>query len=424
MKFRTLLCLLLSTAFALSCDKISTNGTALPVYENLQSRSSKRGVSYSFPEYDIPLLAPGVSWSYNWSGNIPADRIQELFDEYDMEFIQMIWNGNYNKANFRNYKAAHPEAEYILAFNEPNLTDQARMTPQEAAALWPAVRELAQELGMKLISPAMNYGTLENYNDPWKWLDEFFACDGVSLDDVDGIAIHCYMGNVTAVKEYISKFKKYGKPIWLTEFCNWDNNNISLENQMQYMVEIINYLESDDDVARYAWFIPRDYAVARKVNNNLLTFGQAPYYLSDLGKVFVNLSTQDKALYYTQEQIVPFEHYSSCSSGILVRPVSDETGLLELYNLNRDFWTEYLIEVQEDGEHEVEIRYKSHLDMKVELSVDGAESVELTLASSDKLWTTAVHRVELPAGKHVLRFTGKDFASPTYNWFRIRNVNL
>ena len=41
---------------------------------------------------------------------------------------------------------------------------------------------------------------------------------------------------------FLDKFKKYGKPIWLTEFCNWANNNISADAQMKYMVEAERFL--------------------------------------------------------------------------------------------------------------------------------------------------------------------------------------
>ena len=247
MKVNTIFTLLLSLCALSACNKDEgTIGTVLD-YQSLQAKSLKRGVSFSFsqlPENDITLLAPGISWSYNWAVNTSNEAFS-YFEHFGLDYCPMIWNANWQESSLRAFKQAHPECEYLLAYNEPNLTDQANMVPSKAAEDWPRLVAIAKELNMKIIAPAMNYGTLADYNDPWKWLDEFFAQPGVSLEDVSGIAIHCYMGSAASMKNYLDKFKKYGKPIWLTEFCNWANNNISLEAQMEYMVQAMNLLEAD-----------------------------------------------------------------------------------------------------------------------------------------------------------------------------------
>lgn len=139
MKFRLSLVSVLISAVVISCSKHAGIEPVTPDMANVsyQAKSAKRGVSYNFdqlPQYDIPVLGPAISWSYNWSSNVPSETAQSLFSEYGMDWCPMIWNGNYSPDNIRTYKKAHPEAEYILAFNEPNLTDQANMTPAQAAA--------------------------------------------------------------------------------------------------------------------------------------------------------------------------------------------------------------------------------------------------------------------------------------------------
>jgi len=68
------------------------------------------------------------------------------------------------------------------------------MTPAQAAESWPKLKALAQDCGLKIVSPAMNYGTMPGYENPTRWFEEFFGTDGnpgfpnVSLDDVDAIA--------------------------------------------------------------------------------------------------------------------------------------------------------------------------------------------------------------------------------------------
>ena len=124
-------------------------------------KSVKRGVSFNFNQLtDLPLLSPYISWDYNW-GNTPSEDAATWFDANDMDFCPMCWNGNYSVDKIRAFVSAHPKTKYLLAFNEPNLTDQARMTPAEAAAIWTPVVELAKELNLKLVSPAMNYGWMQ-----------------------------------------------------------------------------------------------------------------------------------------------------------------------------------------------------------------------------------------------------------------------
>ena len=119
-------------------------------------KSAKRGVAFSFTQItDLPLLSPYISWDYNW-GNRPIEDAALWFDSNEMDYCPMCWNGNYNADQIRAFVAAHPKTKYLLAFNEPNLTDQANMTPAQAAAIWQPIVNLAKELGLKLVSPAMN----------------------------------------------------------------------------------------------------------------------------------------------------------------------------------------------------------------------------------------------------------------------------
>ena len=410
---------------AVSCDK-DGSGSDLPepadepvVYESLQAGSAKRGVSFNFAqlaEYDFPLLGDAVSWYYDWSSNVPSDVVLAYMDEYGIDFCPMIWNGNYNPDNIRTYKQNCPEAQYILAFNEPNLTDQANMTPAQAAEYWPDIVALADELGMQLISPAMNYGTLDGYSDPWVWMDEFLQQPGVSLEDIDGIAVHCYMNTVSALRNYIEGFNKYGKPIWLTEFCATTGGSISAQTQMNFMVEAINYLESDEDVFRYAWFIPRGGPLGN-INNELLT-DRVPIELTDIGEVFVNMSTQDKDLYYEAGTVIPAEHYSSVSGAVHLRPVTDVSGILELYDLKENTWVEYQVEIPSAGTYTLEYRYSTSYDTAMTLNV-GEESVTLDLPDTDNVWTTGSAVVDLPAGRQTVRLAGTDAWSISLNWLRL-----
>ena len=424
MKFRQLVLMALPVIMFTACEKEPDgggNGTAdrTAEYITLQKKSPKRGVSFNFgqlPDNDIPLLGPACSWSYNW-GSSTSNQAFQLFEQYDMDFCPMAWNANWNENTFRQFKQLHPECEYILAYNEPNLTDQANMVPSKAAEDWPRLVAIAKELNMKLIAPAMNYGTLQGYHDPWKWYDEFFSQPGVSWDDVDGIALHCYMGSAQAMKGFVDGFKKYGKPIWLTEFCNWANNNISADAQIKYLVEALNLLEADDAVFRYAWFIPRGNGDAQCHNSLLMS--QKPFGLTDLGNVFVNMSTQDKTLWYKPEQVIPAEHYNGVSGNVHLSPCTDATGILQLTDLKKDTRVEYQIELPEDDTYTLELRYNTYYQSPLMVLLDGKELGILELENTDYNWKNRLVDIPLPAGKHTLALTGTTAFPVTLNWLRI-----
>jgi len=53
-------------------------------------------------------------------------------------------------------------------------------------------RKLADELGLELVAPALNYSPNPPYTDPLRWMDEFVAL--VGTDAFDYVAVHNYGG--------------------------------------------------------------------------------------------------------------------------------------------------------------------------------------------------------------------------------------
>lgn len=402
--------LLLVALFAFSCDGSDPEPTPTkknPVY---QTRSPKRGVSYGFKLVEeIQVLGSAISWNYNW-GHTPASDMDWALQAYEIDFCSMAWNG-VNPDVLREYKKRNPNLKYLLAFNEPNLTEESNMTPQEAAQRWAPLKAIADELDLKIVSPAMNYGTLSGYSDPIKWLDEFFQL--VPLDDIYAISIHCYMPSSSATVSYINRFKKYGKPIWMTEICSWEKSDTPA-SQLKYMCDIVNYMECDPAVERYAWFIPRwkerwPYMEIFDVTTNAS--------LTDLGKVFVNMSTQDKNAYYIQGQRIEAEHYNSISisealndvwiGGPTMQPTTDEEGgTLDLINFAPEQWVEYQVDMSEKRMHDVTIRYACFIDSEFHVEVDGDLNAVISLPATggDKVWSTISSQINLTKGKHTLRF--------------------
>ena len=384
-------------------------------------KSSKRGVAFSFSKIDdILLLGPSISWCYNW-GVSPWEEAPEYFDALGVEYLPMCWTRSYDKNKIMEYVAAHPSTQYLLGFNEPNLTDQANMTPSVAAQYWPEVVQLAKDLNLKLVSPAMNYGTLSGYHDPVKWMDEFLAQPNVSLDDIDVIALHCYMTSPEAVINFVKMFEKYGKPIWMTEFCAWwdDSGQGSVLQQITYMCSILNYFEQSDLVERYAWFIPRYKSEGSFPYMQLLTDNK-PYNLTDAGKVYCNFSSFDKTAYLDMERGFDAAQYVNLSDyKIQVRPTTDGEDGLMVQALDKDQWLEYQIGLTEPAE-QITIRYASLSKANVLISVDGnlIDMYELPKTGALDTWHSATFPIELTKGGHTLRIQCFD------NAFNLSKISL
>jgi hypothetical protein len=435
--YRTLICLV-TVSFFYSCSKEDSNDDSnvdpidnyIPKQEVLQKRSTKRGVSFNFQYIDdVNLLGKSMAWSYNW-GYSQSANLDAAFNDNKLDYCPMAWNA-VDKDVLRSYVQAHPNCKYLLAYNEPNLTDQANMTPQQAAAKWGELKAIANELGLKVISPAMNYGTLANYSDPIKWLDEFFTL--VPISDIDGIAIHCYMANAGALKSYVERFKKYGKPIWLTEFCAWDGlnaNNFTAQGQQKHFCDVVNYLESNPDVFRYAWFIPRTDNADAFPYMALFT-NSANIELSELGKIFTQMSSQDKSTYYVEQQVVEAEHYSSISvveglnggwvNGPRVKRTSDAPNKnLELYDFLPMQWVEYQFDIDRTKDFILELRYSCFVDSEINVEVDGKLATTFLLKNTveDFIWNNAKVPLKLNSGKHTVRiFLNK--GNLHLNWLKV-----
>lgn len=402
-------------------------------YTIRQKRSAKRGLSAHLKlETDLTLIADGVGWYYNWGTTV---NFINTMKESNILFYPMAWNLNFNADAIRSAKSVCPDAEYILAYNEPNLVDQANCTPAEAASRWGELKALAAELNMKLTSPALNYGTKEGYHDPIVWLDEFLAQPNVSLDDMDVIALHCYMPTGEALKQFIRRFDKYGKPIFMTEFSHANgaiSNNVA--QQQTFMSDALNYMESDDKVAGYAWFMNRasgNWSAISIVNSD----PKNPA-LTDLGEEYVHFSTFDKECYYPTGEAFPAAHYRSNNAEAgaegttwekspAVKASTDVTGPVALYDFfGTQMWVEYGIEVAKSGTYDLLVRYSNLTDGNFTFTIDGNEvSHLLPNTGSESSWKTSkVEGFELSKGKHILRVSLTK-GRANFNWMCFRKTN-
>lgn len=397
-------------------------------YAYIQAKSPKRGVSFSWQmNEDFDLLGPAVSWSYNWA-NTPAASQENKYKQYGIQFVPMCWNNNYSPDNISAYYAAHADKQnYLLGYNEPNLTDQANMTPQQAAAKWNDVVDVAKKNNARLISPALNWGTLSGYSNGVQWLQEFFTL--VNPNDVHGIAVHIYMNAAKSMIGDLQRYKVFGKPLWLTEFCAWDGTSSSAA-QCQFMAQSINYLEQDDDLERYAWFIPRWNQATESAPFMQLITKAKPYELTERGILFVNMSTFDKNAVYPCGKRIPAEHYRACSiddsyASPAVSLCTDVNGILQIDGLALNQWMDYKINIL-SGVKDFQIRYTATRDSEITIyrvDENGNETALQTIAlpstASKTAWTTLTESFTPEAGEQVLRLKCTQ-GLPRINWFKLK----
>lgn len=405
------------------------------------AKSPKRGVSENQFQYlaQMSPLAPGVSWYYSW-GNTVGGAIAE---SDLMEFVPMCWNANYNADNIRQWVASHPECKYLLGFNEPNFTNQANMTPQQAAADWVAVRALADELNLKLVAPALNTSPNPPYQDPTKWMDEFVAI--VGPDAFDYTAVHSY-GGFEALKNIATTFhERYGKDVWVTEFCYWPeegnpNSTVPVDSQLGMIMQSVEWLEKTPWIYRYAWFKAIGESSATKGPNYGLLLsgrGENERELSEQGKVFVNMSEFDMDHYNRVNTVVAASEYASQTSCLMGSGKYEGCPKpIEITRFNAGATLDYQFDVPEGGDYNLLLTVSgfgepTRFDPSIGVfSVDAegkdgerlAAMEKFPLPNSNDEYKTISFPLTLAAGKQTLRL--KDLYNSTPSGIHIATVAL
>ncbi|MCD8394568.1 MAG: glycosyl hydrolase [Bacteroidales bacterium] len=388
------------------------------------AKSPKRGVSENSFQLasQLNILEPGVSWYYNW-GNTPSKGYQSqvINWEGDMVFAPMCWSASYNADNIREYCHNHPEVKYLLGFNEPNFTAQSNMTPAVAAGLWTEVKALADELGLELVAPALNYSPNAPYTDPTKWMDEFIGY--VGLDAFDYTAVHNY-GGLGVMQTLAGTFyEKYGKPVWVTEFCYWpgESGYVSPTQQMSSMIESVQWLEKTEWIKGYAWFkAVGDYDDSNKPNYGLIktATGYGDRELSQQGWTYVYLPNFDESVYQPISTEISACEFINCNS-ILMDQTNfvDAPKPVEISSFISSAYVDYNFDVPYDGEYCLTLKVTgegepTRFDPTLAVysaTVDGEEGEKLCDAVQFSLpndYVTYIEKeflINLKAGKQTIR---------------------
>jgi len=424
----------------------------LSLNANAQLKSDKRGISENNFTYEaeVNALSKGVTWYYNW-GQTPSTNVKNIVGPgKDVEFVPMLWNGSVdengnltNASKLIEYLDANPGVKYLLGFNEPNFKAQANMLPSDAAKVWRAVEALASKYNLSLVSPALNYSG-EALADgkvyqPEEWMDAFIAAyksqNGGAEPRMDYVALHSYMNSPTAMMGFVENFsKKYGRKVWLTEFCSWEGTVDSL-SQQSALVAKLNSLEMSDYVFRYSWFKAKGSASSPYyrllVNPNILTKLPAVGTLTNAGQLYVNMSSFDKTKYYVPGETILAKDYTFVhGSGMQINTDSEfPQSTIVVASFDTGSKLEYQVEVPHDGEYLLEIRLscRPFLQLpKIGIYVDGSTTAAVQqqmtttgMTSIEDKWATQTIPVTLTAGRHTLQLRSLQSTECKINWMRL-----
>jgi hypothetical protein len=197
-----------------------------------------KGVANS-PAGEIEAL--GATWCYNW-GTSP-----QATDCNDPYFVPMVWGGGDVAGAIQQISNAGYTT--VLGFNEPNKTDQANMTVQEAIALWP---DMTSNPNLRVGSPAVS-------DDGRAWLEEFMAQVQANGLRVDFIAMHWYGWNAgscvaSQLEGAINWAQQWSLPIWITEWGCMGSSNSDEQTVLNFFQDAVVMIETHPLVERYAWY--------------------------------------------------------------------------------------------------------------------------------------------------------------------------
>jgi hypothetical protein len=225
--------------------------TKKPVVVITAKASGKKGVGvWQFTGLKAALADVGAGWYYNWGSNN-----DDMPGPAGVEFVPMIRaKGDATDATIA--KAKRESGGELLGFNEPDMAGQADMSVGDALAAWPKL----QATGLRLGSPSVAYGG----DTPGGWLDTFMSGAKQKGYRVDFITLHWYGSDFSAaaVGQFLgyvdAVHKRYGKPIWVTEFGLM---NFSGSPKYPSATQLVTFIkgatkgmQSRSYVERYAWF--------------------------------------------------------------------------------------------------------------------------------------------------------------------------
>lgn len=240
-------------------------------HQHAKRSTTKKGAAYN--EASLVSALTGVSWAYNWNmepdGTLPNG----------VEYIPMLWGPKmYSGWSDAANSALSSGSKYLMGFNEPDVASQANLSPSQAASdykqyMTPYANQAT------LVSPAVSNSGSSGQGLDWmkSFLSECSDCK------VSALAVHWYAD--ASLTDYFKQFVNQAidlanqnniPEVWITEFQATGDDT----SQVQFLTEIIPWLESQQGVGRYSYFMCSDSVLLTAAN-----------VLSDIGKAYMSLTS-------------------------------------------------------------------------------------------------------------------------------------
>ncbi|KGL58895.1 glycosyl hydrolase [Polaribacter sp. Hel1_85] len=206
-------------------------------------------VKWTEPEYY------NTTWHYNWGLGLDKEKTE------DLQFVPMAWSKADSWTSLQNMESAGENMNFnnLLAFNEPDNSDQSNLTVAEALEAYPKLLASGLRIGAPGVENIQYSSTNDSFNDG-AWIQEFMDSCVVRGYRVDFIPAHDYIRR--SKSSFIERFQalhdRYNLPVWVTEY-NYGNPNmgsadLTVEQGYSNIKGLTEALEEADFIERYNWY--------------------------------------------------------------------------------------------------------------------------------------------------------------------------
>ncbi|KAL2870971.1 glycoside hydrolase family 128 protein [Aspergillus lucknowensis] len=240
---------------------LATSALALPhghthAHAHKRTGTSKRGAAYNDASLVQSLSSGGlISWAYDWNmytmGTLPSE----------VEFVPMLWGTKMFTGWFAAIQTLLGSgSNYILGFNEPDMSSQAAMSSSDAANYY---RQYISPFSgqAKLVSPAVTNGVGSDVGLDWmrNFLNSCTDCG------VTALAVHWYGDSADDFKNFVTQATELAAEYnlaetWVTEFAL--NSDLAGQGGTQassdFLNDVLPWLDAQTGVSRYAYFMCGD----------------------------------------------------------------------------------------------------------------------------------------------------------------------